>query len=210
VLAARHHSPHNLLTICADLTSEREVESAAQRVCSSFAGVDALFNNAGIGPSAGSDVMSDISATTLLSWDATIRTNLTSAMLVIRSFVPLLLRSNGSIVNNASISGLAGMPGTLAYSASKGGLIAMTRALASELAPRHVRVNCICPGPIDTPMNKPWLDDPDQLRYLTQNIPCGRVATAYEVAAVAHFLCSEAASYINGAIIPVDGGWTAV
>ena len=86
----------------------------------------------------------------------------------------------------------------------------MTRALASELAPRQVRVNCICPGPIDTPMNKPWLEDPDQFRYLVQNVPSGRVATPYEVAAVAHFLCSEAASYINGAIIPVDGGWTAV
>lgn len=209
-LAARYRSPRALLTICADVTSEHEVESAARRICSSFGTVDALFNNAGIGPSADADVMSDIAATTLASWDATIRTNLTSVMLVIRSLAPLLLRARGSIVNNASISGLTGMAGTVAYSASKGGIIAMTRALASELAPRQVRVNCICPGPIDTPMNKPWLEDPDQFRYLVQNVPSGRVATPYEVAAVAHFLCSEAASYINGAIIPVDGGWTAV
>lgn len=209
-LAARHGSPRSLITICADVTSEHEVESAARRIRSSFAGVDALFNNAGIGPSAGPDVMSDISATTLTSWETTIRTNLTSVMLVTRSLVPLLLRTRGSIVNNASISGLAGMPGTVAYSASKGGLIAMTRALASELAPRQVRVNCICPGPIDTPMNRPWAEDPDQFRYLIQNIPSGRVAAPDEIAAVAHFLCSESASYINGAIIPVDGAWTAV
>jgi len=209
-LAARCRSPNALVTIRADVTSEHAVESAAQRICSSFGAVDALFNNAGVGPSAGADVMCDISATTLTSWDATIRANLTSVMLVIRSLVPLLLRARGSIVNNASISGLAGMAGTVAYSASKGGLVAMTRALVSELAPRQVRVNCICPGPIDTPMNKPWLEDPDQFRYLVQNIPSGRVATPNEVAAVAHFLCSEAASYINGAIIPVDGGWTAL
>lgn len=209
-LAARCRSPDALITIRADVTSEQAVESAAHRICSSFGAVDALFNNAGIGPSAGADVMCDISTTTLASWDATIRANLTSVMLVIRSLLPLIFRAHGSIVNNASISGLTGMAGTVAYSASKGGLVAMTRALASELAPRQVRVNCICPGPIDTPMNKPWLEDPDQFRYLVQNIPSGRVAAPDEVAAVAYFLCSGAASYINGAIIPVDGGWTAV
>jgi NAD(P)-dependent dehydrogenase (short-subunit alcohol dehydrogenase family) len=209
-LAVRCRSPDSLVTICADVTSEHEVEAVPEQVRRSFGTVHALFNNAGIGPSAGAEVMRDISATTLTSWDATIRANLTSVMLITRSLVPLLLRTRGSIVNNASISGLAGMAGTIAYSASKGGLIAMTRALASELAPQQVRVNCICPGPIDTPMNKPWLEDPDQFRYIVQNIPSGRVATPYEVAAVACFLCSEAASYINGAIIPVDGGWTAV
>jgi NAD(P)-dependent dehydrogenase (short-subunit alcohol dehydrogenase family) len=131
-------------------------------------------------------------------------------MLVSKHLIPLMRRRGGVIVNNASISGLVGMPEAAAYTASKGGLIALTRSLAAEWGPHGIRVNCICPGPIDTPMNQPWLTDSDKAGYLLGNIPLGRVAAPREIAAAAYFLCSPDASFFNGAVIPVDGGWTAV
>jgi NAD(P)-dependent dehydrogenase (short-subunit alcohol dehydrogenase family) len=118
-------------------------------------------------------------------------------------------QGGGAIVNNASINGLVGLPGADAYTAAKGGVVALTRILAVDWGPRGIRVNCICPGAIDTPMIAPVLADQHVVEYFVANCPLGRLGRPDEVAQVALFLASDAASYVNGAIIPVDGGWTA-
>jgi NAD(P)-dependent dehydrogenase (short-subunit alcohol dehydrogenase family) len=119
-------------------------------------------------------------------------------------------RRSGSIVNNASINALRGNTGLIAYSASKGGVVAMTRSLALDLAPFGIRVNCLCPGAIDTKMTRDYLasvSDPAAVeRAIIDKHPMGRMASAEEVAAVAVFLASPAASFLTGTAIPVDGG----
>jgi NAD(P)-dependent dehydrogenase (short-subunit alcohol dehydrogenase family) len=118
-------------------------------------------------------------------------------------------QGGGAIINNASINGLVGLPGADAYTAAKGGVVALTRILAVDWGPRGIRVNCICPGAIDTPMIAPALADQQVVEYFVTNCPLRRLGRPDEVAQVALFLASDAASYVNGAIIPVDGGWTA-
>lgn len=113
------------------------------------------------------------------------------------------------IINNASINALVAVHGADAYTAAKGGLVALTRAMAVDWGPHGIRVVCICPGPIDTPMNRPYLNDPERVRSMERRIPLGRVATPEEVADVAVFLAGPSAAYLNGTVIPVDGGWTA-
>jgi NAD(P)-dependent dehydrogenase (short-subunit alcohol dehydrogenase family) len=124
--------------------------------------------------------------------------------------IPIMVKQGGGvIINTSSINGLVALSGADAYTASKGGLIALTRVLASDWGPKGIRVNCICPGGVDTPMVAGAMADPQTAEYLQMNSPLGRVARPEEIAQVALFLASDAASYVNGAIIPVDGGWTA-
>lgn len=194
-----------------DIRSEPQVRAVVASVLNGCGRLDVLFNNAGIGPSAsGKARMASAVDTPEDAWDAVLATNLKGPFLVLKHVIPVMIgHGGGSIINNASINGLVAVPGADAYTASKGGLIALTRVLAADWGPKGVRVNVICPGPVDTPMNRPWLEDASKAAYLTSSCPLGRVATPEEVARVALFLASDAASYINGAVIPVDGGWTA-
>ena len=124
--------------------------------------------------------------------------------------IPVMVRQGGGvIINNASINALVAMPGADAYTAAKGGIVALTRVLASDWGPKGVRVNCICPGGVDTPMIAPVLQDPQVRAAMEANCPLGRVASPEEIARVALFLASDDSSYVNGVILPVDGGWTA-
>lgn len=193
-----------------DVRSEVQVRAVIGNVLDRYGGIDALFNNAGIGPSAtGTTRMASIIDTPAEAWDAVLETNLKGPFLVLKHVIPAMVAAGGgAIINNASINGLVAVPGADAYTASKGGLIALTRVLAADWGPKGVRVNVICPGPVDTPMNRPWLEDSAKAAYLTSSCPLGRVATPEEVASVALFLASGLASYVNGAVIPVDGGWT--
>jgi NAD(P)-dependent dehydrogenase (short-subunit alcohol dehydrogenase family) len=198
-------------SVVTDIADEQDVSRLVTAVIDRYGAIDVLFNNAGIGPSSDSVYpMRNVVETPGAAWGAILAINLTGPALMCRAVIPHMVAARrGSIINNSSINGLVAVPGADAYTASKGGLVALTRAMAVEWAPFGVRVNCLCPGPIDTPMNAPWLGDSEKRSFLESSVPLGRVAQPEEVAAVALFLASEASSYLTGAIIPVDGGWTA-
>jgi NAD(P)-dependent dehydrogenase (short-subunit alcohol dehydrogenase family) len=199
------------LAVHVDISDDTSVAAMVEEVIARWGRVDVVFNNAAVGPSAsGTFTMANVVETPPEAWDAILAINLKGPGLVSRHVIPHMVRAgSGAIINNASINGIVAIRGADAYTASKGGLVALTRAMAVEWGPHGIRVNCLCPGPIDTPMNAPYLNDPERLRAMQAAIPIGRVATPEEVAAVAVFLSSDAAAYLNGAIIPVDGGWTA-
>jgi NAD(P)-dependent dehydrogenase (short-subunit alcohol dehydrogenase family) len=177
-----------------DITSEDEVAAAAERAAVELGGIDGVVNAAGImfrGRAA------DVPAS---DWRRVLDVNLTGTYLVTRSFLPWLTReSAASVVNIASAQGLLpNAPGYTAYAASKGGIVALTKALAAELAPR-VRVNCISPGMVDTAMA-------DGHRDAASNYALKRIADPSEIAASLLFLTSADASYVTGSVLGVDGG----
>ena len=162
--------------------------------------VDAIVNNAGV---SSSGLFVDISES---EWDEMFAINTKGAFLVTKSFLPdMLSRQRGSIVNISSIWGETGAAAEVCYSASKAALIGMTKALAKELAPSGIRVNCVCPGCIDTDMNKCYSDE--ERAAIAEDIPLGREGTVEEAAHAIEFLSSDAASYITGQVIGVNGGW---
>ena len=196
------------IAIAADVCVRTDVEGYIADTCARFGGIDHLFNNAGIlgvvRPLI--DYPEDI-------FDRVIAVNVKAMWLGMKLVAPAIIeRGGGSIVNTASIAGLRGSPGLVAYTASKHAVIGMTRTAAVELARSGVRVNAVCPAPIDTPMGT-QLDagfnpqDPGAAheKFLTR-IPLARYGKPEEVAALVAFLCSADASYINGGIYTVDGG----
>lgn len=168
--------------------------------------LDAMVTCAGI------RTRSSIVDTPIDVWERHLRVNLTGTWLAARG---LLRQANDqpdvarSMVTIASVNASIAVPGQAHYVASKGGLVALTRAIALEGAPVGLRANAIAPGPIRTPMAAERLDDPDQVRWLTGRVPLGRVGEPSEVAEVVEFLLSDRASYINGEVVYVDGGWAA-
>jgi meso-butanediol dehydrogenase/(S,S)-butanediol dehydrogenase/diacetyl reductase len=181
------------------------VVSAAE---AKFGGVDILFNNAGV------TIRGDIAETDRATWDEAILANLTSVYLGCRAVLPgMRRRRHGAIVNNASINGIRGNTGLVAYSAAKGGVVAMTRSLALDHAAEGIRINCLCPAAIDTAMTRDYLDTVADRAAVEAAIvakhPLGRMASAEEVAATAAFLASRDAGFITGTAIPVDGGRSA-
>lgn len=199
------------LGITVDVSREADLRDLVRETCARFGGVDVLFNNAGVGFSATSRfTMASIVDTPEEAWDAILAINLKGAAMACKHAIPRMLeRGGGAIVNNASINAIAGVLGADAYTAAKGGLVSLTRALAVEWGPKNIRTNCICPGPIDTPMISALLGTEEFRTAMTTSIPQGRVGRAEEVARVAVFLASDDASYLNGVILPVDGGWFA-
>lgn len=170
-----------------------------------FGSIDILFNNAGI------TWRGDIEHTGHADWDRVLLVNLTSVYLGCKAVIGGMLRAGrGAIVNNASINGIRGNVELVAYTAAKSGVVGLTRALALDHANQGIRVNCLCPAAIDTPMTREYLNllaDPQSAESaIAAKHPIGRMATAEEVAAVAVFLASDEASYLTGLAIPVDGG----
>jgi len=205
--------PDDVLTLRADVTSNEDVAAMAAAVEERHGRIDALLNSAGVGTIA--DAPQEVPETPDDVWDRTVGVNLSGTFRVCRAVVPVMARGGGgAIVNLASVLGLGGLVGAGAYSASKGGVIALTRTLALEGAPAGVRANVLAPGFIDTPMVRdyvPKLEDPEQaLLDLQAAHPIGRMGIAEEVAAAALWLSSDAASFITGAVLPVDGGYGAV
>lgn len=144
---------------------------------------------------------------TIDRWQRVLGINLTAAMVACQAARPGLARAGGCVVNVSSMFAFFGSKDRPAYSASKGGISQLTRSLAAEYAPEGIRVNAVAPGFVDTPLARGLLDDPQAAPQVLARIPVGRFGTPGEVATVIAFLCSPAASYICGAILPVDGGY---
>ena len=181
-------------------------ESAWDDVLAEVGPIDGLVTCAGI--RRGSSIVD----TSLDEWRRHLDVNVTGTWLAIRSFLRRRLAGGergGAIVTISSVNATIAVPGQAHYVASKGAVAALTRAAALEGAPLGVRVNSIAPGPIRTPMTADRLADVAQVRWLTGRVPLGRVGEADEIATTAAFLLSDAASYITGEIIYVDGGWAA-
>ncbi len=170
--------------------------------------LDILVNNAGIG------LVGDIASTTEDDFDRVMRVNVWSVFLVTRAMLPLLLASHGSIVNIGSAAGSVGVKQRFAYCASKGAVQAMTRQIAVEYA-KDLRCNCIAPGTVQTPFVEGYLDkyhahEKEKVRAeLQARQPVGRLGTPEDIAALVRYLCSREAEFIQGAVLPIDGGWTA-
>jgi len=192
------------LAIKCDVTSMAEVEDMVRRTVAEFGRVDILVNNAGI------ITFKPFLELTEKDWDTTINVNLKGQFLCAQAVAKELVKNKwGRIINIASISsggcGIA-FPLTAPYTASKGGVMALTEALALELTPQGINVNAICPGAIDTDMTK-GIKDSGQLEQLLLRIPKGRVGQPEDIANLAVFLASEESDYISGAAIVIDGGW---
>lgn len=193
--------PARVLAIRCDVSREAQVRAAVRRVVARFGRIDALVNNAGIA------IFRPILETTLADWDAVMRNNLYGAFICSQACAPVMLRGRGgSIVNIASISGLRASTLRVAYGTSKAALIHLTRQQAAELGAVGIRANCIAPGPVDTDMAK-LVHTPAIRKDYHDVIPLNRYGTVEEIAAATAFLCSEAASYVNGQTLAVDGGF---
>ena len=170
--------------------------------------LDILVNNAGIG------LVGNVAETQLADFQRIFRVNVEGLFLVTKHALPLLLASHGSIVNLGSVAGLVGVKRRFGYCATKGAVIAMTRQLAVDY-PQELRANCICPGTVDTPFVEGYLEkyhshEKDKVRAeLNQRQPVGRLGKPDEIAHLALYLSSDQAAFINGAVITIDGGWTA-
>jgi meso-butanediol dehydrogenase / (S,S)-butanediol dehydrogenase / diacetyl reductase len=192
----------------ADVTREDDVRTVFDRVADLHGGVDVLFNNAG------RQLFSSVTQTTVADWDDVLATNTRSVMLACRSAVPLMTgRDGAAIINNASIYAYGTVSHQTAYSASKGAVVSLTRALALELIGQGIRVNCVVPGWMDTEYSDRWMrdqPDPALARKAVQSAyPIGRPAEPEEVARVVLFLASTDASFVVGTALVVDGGYLA-
>jgi NAD(P)-dependent dehydrogenase (short-subunit alcohol dehydrogenase family) len=197
--------------VAADVTRSSDVQAYVGAAMAAYGQVDCFFNNAGI-----EGVVAPIAEYDEVTFDAVIGVNLKGVFLGLRHVLPVMLRQQrGAVVNTASVAGLIGSPGLSAYVASKHAVIGLTKTAAGEVARQGVRVNAVCPGPIDTRMihaleTQISPDDPARVaRRYQSSIPSGRYGTAEEVANVVLFLCSDLASNITGAQYVVDGGRTA-
>lgn len=190
------------ITIRADVREPDEIPLLVRRAAAELGPIDILVNNAG-----SLIERLPIANMTVARWDEVMDLNLKSAMLCSQAVAPLMIeRKTGAIVNVVSIAGrTGGGPGAGAYATAKAGLIALTKAMAKELAPHGVRVNAISPGTIDTPFHEVF-STPEMMRGFAAATPLGRVGTSKECATVIAFLCSEAASFIVGETIEVNGG----
>jgi NAD(P)-dependent dehydrogenase (short-subunit alcohol dehydrogenase family) len=192
--------------IQADVTRPEEVKAMVERAAGQWGRLDVAFNNAGI-----TGEMASTADCSEENWERTIRVNLTAVWYCMKSEIAeMLKRGGGVIVNNASVAGLVGMRGGPAYSASKGGVIQLTRTAALEYAKCGIRVNAVCPGFIETPMTEAHTSsNPDLEPWIRRIQPMGRLGTAKEVAQAVVWLCSDAASFVTGHALTIDGGMTA-
>lgn len=202
-------SLHDAIFIQGDVTQNADCERIVNETVRAFGRLDILFNNAGI-------ILRNrnVEATTEEEWDATFDTNVKSIFLMSRAALPHLRKTGESaIINTSSYVGLVGFPGLAAYAASKGAVVNLTRAMALDHARENIRVNCICPGSVETDMiHAAWKlygNTAEAARVWAAKHPLNRIASAEEIARLVLFLASAESSFITGAAIPIDGGITA-
>lgn len=190
----------------ADVTKADQVTSLVDRVIQAYGRLDCAFNNAGIAGEGGSTV-----ECTEENWDRVIDVDLKSVWLCMKYEIPQMEKQGGgSIVNTASIYGLAGAAGSIAYNAAKHGVVGITKVAALEYATAGIRINAVCPGYIRTPMTQPHIDaDPQVERNMISQTPLGRLGKPEEIAEAVVWLCSDAASFVTGHTMTPDGGYMA-
>ncbi len=190
-------------TFPTDVTSEAQVSALASAVLKSYGRLQILVNNAGI------NLRKPLTEFSLDEWNRVLQTNLTSVFLMCRSFVPQMKgQGYGRVINMTSMMSHVALPERTAYAASKAGLLGLTRALALELVSDGITVNGISPGPCATEINRPLLESPELTRFFLSRIPAGRWGRPEEIGKLAAYLCSEAAGFITGTDIVIDGGWS--
>jgi NAD(P)-dependent dehydrogenase (short-subunit alcohol dehydrogenase family) len=195
----------------ADVTDETQVREYVAAAVAEFGGVDALLNNAGIeGP------ITPLTDTEVAGFDRVLAVNVRGVFLGMKHVAPhIAARGGGAIVNVSSVAGLGGTPGIVAYGASKHAVIGMTKTAAMEFAPLKIRVNAVCPSPVETRMMRALEagmnpEDPEAVRaMMAMSIPLGRYGEPSDIAALMCFLCSDEAAFLSGAAIPIDGGMRA-
>ncbi len=198
------------LALQVDITSEDAVRDMYARVKSELGRIDVLFNNAGISPTDDDSVL----VTSVEAWDRVQSVNLRSVFFCCKHGIPHLLANDpagGSVINTASFVAVVGAATSqISYTASKGGVLALSRELGVEFARQGVRVNAICPGPIDTPLLRElFAKDPERAARRLVHVPMGRFGNASEIAAAVAFLASDDASFVTASSMLVDGGITA-
>lgn len=195
------------LFVQTDVSRAASVQALVARAEERFGRLDIIFNNAGIFPDADGSVLE----TTEEVWDLVMNVNLKGVFLGCKYAIPAMQRAGGgSIINVASFVALLGAATPqIAYTASKGGVLSMTREIAVEFARQNIRANALCPGPVATPLLQSILSDPVKRERRLVHIPAGRFAQATEIAQAALYLASDESSYVNGATFVVDGGITA-
>jgi A-factor type gamma-butyrolactone 1'-reductase (1S-forming) len=189
--------------IRADVQDDRAIDAAVDRACQRFGGLDIAVNNAGVqGPAR------PLAEQEESDFDRLIDVNLKGIWRSMRAELPAILkRGSGAVVNVASVGGLIAAPGISPYCASKHGVIGLSKAAALDYAPT-VRINVVAPGAVDTAMFNDWMSDPQAREHMISLHPLGRVGQPIEIAQTIAWLCSDAASYLTGVVVPVDGGYT--
>ena len=193
------------LSLRFDVTDEQQVRDMFARAREELGRIDVLFNNAGISPREDGSVLD----TTLAAWERVQEVNLRSVFLCCKHGIPhLLATGGGSVINTASFVAVVGAATSqISYTASKGGVLALSRELGVEFARRGVRVNALCPGPVDTPLlQELYASDPEQAARRLVHVPMGRFAQAEEIAHGALFLASDESSFVTASTFLVDGG----
>jgi NAD(P)-dependent dehydrogenase (short-subunit alcohol dehydrogenase family) len=188
-----------------DVSVSGQVDAMVARTLDAFGRIDILVNNAG------TNIRGPVVEFRDEDWQQVLATNLSSAFYCCRAVGRHMLSRGGPgrVINLASIMAITSMPGRVAYAASKAGLIGLTKTLALEWAPNQITVNALCPGPFATEMNIPLLQNPEVRELFTSRIPLGRWGNVEEIGAAALYLASDAAAFVTGHTLYVDGGWTA-
>ncbi len=191
------------ISVKADVSSSADVSNFIETAIQTYGKIDILFNNAGIYTPGKAD------ETSVEEWDRVINVNLKGVFLGCKYAVPHMRRAgSGVIINTASAGGIIGFPDAVAYAASKGGVVSLTKAMAVDYAKENIRVNCICPGTGETGLTKEVMEIPELKSQFLAPIPMGRFGQPDDVAKAALFLASDMSSYLTGVALPVDGGWT--
>lgn len=189
----------DVLCVQADVSDKAQVDAMVEKAVEKFSGIDVLVNNAGV------SLQKLFTDTTVEDWNNIISTNLSSVYNVTHAVLPYMLRNHeGSIINVSSMWGQVGASCEVAYSASKAGVIGLTKALAKEVALSDIRVNCVAPGVIMTDMMSDF--DDETLELIKEDIPLNKFGTAKNVADTVSFLASDKAQYITGQVLSVNGG----
>ena len=194
-----------VLGVAGSVTDEVHVQEVVRRTLDSFGRIDVLVNNAGIG-----DFGKRLHETDNATWAKVLDINVTGVFRMMRSVIPhMQQQGRGAIINISSVASLVGLTGLSAYTASKGALDALTRAVAVEYAKEGIRCNVVNPGLIDTPMAAPLMANPDMLQPILNQYAIRRAGTPDEVASMVLYLASDEAAWVTGATFPIDGGMTA-